>query len=84
MIIFGIMYRYKKVEILFRASSALEKIKKHARVVKMDKKRLKAALVVSDAVKSGFPETKEFIDNTLKEECEKEKITADEVIFLKV
>ena len=50
----------------------------------MDKKRLKAALVVLDAVKSGFPETKEFIDNTLKQECEKEKITADEVIFLQV
>ena len=38
----------------------------------MDKKRLKAALVVLDAVKSRFPETKEFIDDTLKEECEKE------------
>ena len=34
----------------------------------MDKKRLKAAL---DAVKSRFPETKEFIDD-VKEECEKE------------
>ena len=41
----------------------------------MDKKRLKIA------VKSRFIETNEFIDNTLKEECEKEKITADEVIF---
>ena len=37
----------------------------------MDKKRLKAALVVLDAVKSRFPETKEFIDD-VKEECEKE------------
>ena len=27
------------------------------------------ALVVLDAVKSNFPETKEFIDDTLKEEC---------------
>ena len=35
-----------------------------------------------DAVRSRFPETNEFIDSTLKEECEKEKITADEVIFL--
>ena len=49
----------------------------------MDKKRLKFALVVLDAVKSKFPETQEFIDNTLKDECEKEKITADEVIFYK-
>ena len=30
-----------------------------------------------------FPETNEFIDSTLKEECEKERITADEVIFYK-
>ena len=48
----------------------------------MDKKRLKIALAVLDAVRSTFPETNEFIDSTLKEECEKEKITADEVIFL--
>ena len=50
----------------------------------MDKKRLKFALVVLDALKSRFPETKEFIDDTLKDEYEKEKITADEVIFLQV
>ena len=50
----------------------------------MDQKRLKFALVVLDAVKSSFPETKEFIDDTLKDECEKEKITADQVIFLQV
>ena len=34
------------------------------RVVKMDKKRLKVALVVLNAVKSKFPETQEFIENT--------------------
>ena len=49
----------------------------------MDKKRLKIALAVLDAIKSRFPETQEFIDSTLKEECEKERITADEVIFYK-
>ena len=38
----------------------------------MDKKRLKIALSVLDAVRNGFPETNEFIDGTLKEECEKE------------
>ena len=47
----------------------------------MDKKRLKIALAVLDAVKKRSPETNEFIDSTLKEECEKEKISADEVIF---
>ena len=47
----------------------------------MNKKRLKIALAVLDAVRITFLETNEFIDSTLKEECEKEKMTADEVIF---
>ena len=55
---------------------------KNTRVVKMDKKWLKIASAVLDAVKSRFPEAQEFIDSTLKKECEKEKMTADEVIFL--
>ena len=38
----------------------------------MDKKRLKVALVVLDAVKSKFPETQELIENTLREECERQ------------
>ena len=50
-------------------------------IVKTHEKRLKVPLVVLDAFKSRFPETQEFIENTLQEECEKEKITADEVIF---
>ena len=51
----------------------------------MDKKRLKIALSVLeiDAVRNTFPETSEFIDSTLKDECEKERMTADEVIFYK-
>ena len=49
----------------------------------MDKRRLKISLAVLDAVKSRFLETQEFIDSTLKEECEKERMTADEVIFYK-
>ena len=49
----------------------------------MDKKRLKIVLFVLDAVKSRFrfPDTKEFTEHTLREECERENITADEVIF---
>ena len=35
-----------------------------------------------DAVKVRFPETQEFSDSTLKEECEKERMTAGEVITL--
>ena len=38
-------------------------------------------LAVLDAVRGRFAETQEFIDSTLKGECEKEKMTADEVSF---
>ena len=48
----------------------------------MDKRRLKIALAASNAVRSTFPEINEFIDSTLTEECEKERITVDEVINL--
>ena len=48
----------------------------------MYKKRLKIALAVLDAVRGRFPDIPEFIDSTLKEECQKEKMTADGVIFL--
>ena len=58
-------------------------MKKNARIIKMDKNQLKSALSVLDTVRNRFPETNEFIDSTLKEECEKERITADEVIFCK-
>ena len=54
---------------------------KEQRVIKMDKRRLKIVLAVLDAVRGRFLETQESIDSTLKEECEKEKMTADEVIF---
>ena len=47
----------------------------------MDKKRLKVALAVLEAVEIRFPETKQFIDNTMEDECQKEKISADEAIF---
>ena len=49
----------------------------------MDKKRVKIVLAVLDTVKSKFPKTQEFIDSTLKEECEKERMTAGEVNFYK-
>ena len=35
-----------------------------------------------NAFRSTFFETNELIDSTLKEECEKERMTADEVIFV--
>ena len=49
----------------------------------MDKKRLKVALVVLNAVKIRFPTTKEFIDDNEKDEGQNAKITPDEVIFYK-
>ena len=51
-------------------------------LLKWTKKLLKIALVVLDAVKSRLSETQEFFENTLREECEKEKMTAEELIFL--
>ena len=48
----------------------------------MDKKRAKIVLAVLNTVTNKFPETNEFIDSTLTEECEKERITVDEVINL--
>ena len=38
-------------------------------------------MAVLDVVRSTFFETNEFIDSALKKECEKEKMTADEVVF---
>ena len=78
------MNKHKIVRHIFSKHSALYFIiKKNTRIITMDRKRLKIALSVLDAVRNRFPETNEFIDSTLKEECEKERITADEVIFYK-
>ena len=73
----------KQFEILFKAQCTISNNKKNTRVIKIDKKRLKIALSVLDAVRSRFPKPNEFIDSTLKEECEKERMTTDEVIFYK-
>ena len=47
----------------------------------MDKKRLKVALTVLEAVKTEYPETNKFIKNLMDAECQKENMSADEVIF---
>ena len=49
----------------------------------MDKKRLRISLKVLEVVKERFPDTKNFIDNMMEEQCQKEKISAEEVIFYK-
>ena len=38
-------------------------------------------MAVLDAVRVKFPETSKFIDDTMEDECQKEKISAEEVIF---
>ena len=50
----------------------------------MDKKRLKIALKVLRAVKEHFPDTKNFIEDMMEEQCQKKKISVEEVIFLQV
>ena len=50
----------------------------------MDKNRLRVVLTELEAVKTNYPETKQFIDNTMEKEYQKEKISADEVTFLQV
>ena len=47
----------------------------------MDKRRLRVALKVLRAVKEQCLDTKRFIEDLIDEECQKEKISADEVIF---
>ena len=48
----------------------------------MDKRRAKIISRVLDAVKLNFPETTQFTEDRLEQECSKENISVDEVIFL--
>ena len=48
----------------------------------MDKKRLKITLKVLNDVKEEYPATKKYIEDRLEEDCSKENISVDEVIFL--
>ena len=50
----------------------------------MDKQRLRVALKVLDDIRIRFPDTKQFIEDLIDEECLKERISAGEVIFLQV
>ena len=47
----------------------------------MDKGRIKISTKVLDEVKIEFPETAEFIDDLLQEECLKENVTVEEALF---
>ena len=63
-------------------SSALENKSKNTHVTKMDKQWLRVALRVLGAVKEQFSDTKQFIEDLIDEECQKKKISAEEVFFL--
>ena len=77
------MNKYEIVETFFQGIMHYStNKKKHACIIRMDKNRLKIALSVLHAVRNRFSETNEFIDSALTEECEKERITVDEVINL--
>ena len=56
----------KQFEILFKTQCTTFKNQKNARVIKMDKKRLKIVLSVLDAVRGRFPETLDFVDSNKK------------------
>ena len=47
----------------------------------MDKRRVKIISRVLNAVKLNFPDTIQFTEDCLEQECLKEKISVDEVIF---
>ena len=48
----------------------------------MDKKRIKIAVKVLKEIKNEFPETVKFIDDRLGQECSKENMKVEQVIFL--
>ena len=49
---------------------------------KMDKWGLRTTLKVLNEVKVQFPETKEIIEVRLEQECLKENVSVEEVVFL--
>ena len=48
---------------------------------KIDKKVIKIAMKVLDEVKEHFTESIKFIEDCIEQECSKENISVDEVIF---
>ena len=42
---------------------------------------MRVTLKVLEPVKTKYPEAKDFIEDSIKQECLKEKISADDVIF---
>ena len=77
-----IMYRNKNTEILQGEVQCTRKQNnKRLHITKMDKQWLRVALKVLDEVKIHFPDTKQFIEDLIDKECQKQKTSVDEVIF---
>ena len=74
------MNKYKIVETFFQGIVHYNNNKKKTCVYYQNEQKI--ALSVLHAVRNRFPETNEFIDSALTEECEKERKTVDEVINL--
>ena len=47
----------------------------------MNKQRVKIISRILDEVKLNFPDTIQFVEDCLEQECSKENITVEEVIF---
>ena len=47
----------------------------------MDKRRLRVDLKVLDEVRVRFPDTKQFIEDSMEQECLKENLSAEDVIL---
>ena len=71
----------KQFEILFKTQCTKVKNQKIRALLKWTKNNLKLLQLLLDAVRGKFPETQGFIDSTLKEEYEKEKMNAVEVVY---
>ena len=54
----------------------------HKRCTGIHERRLKIISRALNAVKLNFPDTTEFIEDCLEQECLRENITVEEVIFL--
>ena len=48
----------------------------------MDQKRIRIAIKVLDEIKTEFPETTDFVDDRLEQQCSKENMTVEQVSFL--
>ena len=76
----SVYIRIKTIRYSGPGSSALESRNRNNN--KMEKRKLTVTLKVLDKVKVQFSQTKKFIEERLEQECLKENISVEEVIFV--